>query len=110
MEQNDDALQLFTDIAGQNPDARLSKMFGCVCIKTPNGKAASLIWHDNLIVKPPKDRIEELLKSGYKMFAPMEGGRPMNGWIVVPAEEQDKWPAFAEEAFEFVRTLAGNKK
>ncbi|MEO6831992.1 MAG: hypothetical protein ABI378_06600 [Chitinophagaceae bacterium] len=104
------AEELFRKIANENPGAKLSKMFGCVCIKAPNGKAASLIKGDMLVVKPPKDRIEELLRSGFRMFSPMGEGRPMNGWIEIPFEQSDKWQDFAEEAYEFVQGLPGNKK
>jgi len=99
------AEELFQKIGTSIPDAKLSKMFGCPCIKSPNGKASAALWRDNLIVKPPKESLEDLLKSGYEMFAPMEGGRPMNGWIVVPIEQSAKWKKMAEEAYEYVAAL-----
>ncbi len=103
------ALTIFEELAEAIPGAKLSKMFGCPCIKSPNGKASSLIWQDCLVVKPPKDTLEDLLRSGFPMFAPMEGGRAMNGWVVVPIEQSEKWKALAEDAYEYVNTLPANK-
>ncbi len=103
------ALQAFEEIVAAIPDAKLSKMFGCPCIKSPNGKASSLIWQEKLVMKPPKDMVEDLLRSGYEMFAPMEGGRAMNGWIVIPKEQAAKWKGFVEDAYDYVNSLPKNK-
>ena len=99
----------FQEICTSIPDAKLSKMFGCPCIKSPNGKASAALWKDNLIVKPPKETLEDLLRSGYEMFAPMEGGRAMNGWIVVPPAQSARWKKFAEDAYEYVAALPAKK-
>jgi hypothetical protein len=98
------AESLFEEIGGGIPDAKLSKMFGCRCIKSPNGKASVLLWRENLVVKPPKESLEGLLKSGYEMFTPAEG-KSMNGWIVIPRDQSAKWKNFAQEAYEYVATL-----
>lgn len=94
----------FQKIGTSIPDAKLSKMFGCPCIKSPNGKASVLLWRENLVVKPPKELLEDLLKSGYEMFTPAEG-KSMNGWIVIPTAQSAKWKKFAEEAYEYVAAL-----
>ena len=95
----------FKKIAENIPDAKLSNMFGCPCIKAPNGKAGAILWKDNLVVKPPKEEMESLLKSGYYQFAPMEGGRPMNGWIVIPADKASEWQSFAQQSYDAVKVL-----
>ena len=96
--------QLFEEIGNRIDDARMGKMFGCRCVKAPNGKAAILLWKDQLVVKPPKELLESYLREGYGMFTPADG-RAMNGWIVIPENKQAKWRHFAEEAFDFVRSL-----
>ena len=98
------ATALFQQIAANIPDAKLSNMFGCPCIKAPNGKSGAMLWKGNLIVKPPKPELEPLLKSGYAVFSPMEG-RPMSGWIVIPIEESSKWEDFVNQSYEAVRLL-----
>jgi hypothetical protein len=98
------AEDLFQKIGTSIPGAKLSKMFGCPCIKSPNGKASACIWKDSLVVKPPKDSVEDLLKSGYEMFAP-GGGRAMNGWVVIPPAQSAKWKGLMEEAYEYVAAL-----
>lgn len=100
--------ELFKEIAASIPDAKLSKMFGCPCIKAPNGKAGAMLWHQKLIVKPPKPELERLLKSGYEQFTPMEG-RPMSGWIVISADQSAQWPAFAQQSYDAVKLLEKKK-
>lgn len=103
------ATSILENIAASIEGAKLSKMFGCPCIKSPNGKACVLVWHDSLVVKPPKEDVEGLLKNGYEMFSPMEGGRAMNGWLVIPAEHSAKWQKLSEDAYEYVSALPKNK-
>ena len=58
-------------------------MFGCRGLRTGR-KFFAIWWHEQLVVKLPADRREELVKAGQaEVFEPMEGGRPMNGWVVL---------------------------
>jgi hypothetical protein len=102
------AEEMFQKIGASIPDAKVSKMFGCPCIKSPNGKASVLLWRDNLVVKPPKESLEDMLKSGYEMFTPAEG-KSMNGWVVIPTAQSAKWKKLAEEAYDYVSALPANK-
>lgn len=102
------AEELFQRIGASIPDAKVSKMFGCPCIKSPNGKASVLLWRGNLVVKPAKESLENMLKSGYEMFTPTEG-KSMNGWVVIPTTQTGKWKKLAEEAYDYVSFLPANK-
>jgi hypothetical protein len=83
------------------PGVSEGKMFGMDCMKA-GGKVFAGRWdEDRLVVKLPRERVEELLASGDgEPFEPM-AGRAMKEWVVVAAPEQ-AWPALAEEARRFV--------
>jgi hypothetical protein len=57
-----------------------------------------------LIVKLPKERVDELVASGAgARFEPRRDGRLMKEWVTVPAGQGD-WERLVSEAFEFVRS------
>ena len=96
---------LFHQIAAELPDAKESKMFGALCIKAPNGKAAAMFKNDDMIFKFEGKELENTLKlPGAKIFDPM-GGRPMNGWVQLSYEHADKWKKLAEKSMDYVKTL-----
>lgn len=105
-----DSLELFREIAASLPEAKLSSMFGCPCIKAANGKAGAFLWRGRLIVKPAPDVLPTMLRKGFAEFCPKEGGLPMAGWIVVEETEQVQWNALATESFERVARLPPNRK
>ncbi len=99
------AEELFSKIAKEIPDVKEGKMFGALCMKTPNGKSAAMFWKDNIVVKlQDKDLEAALSLGGAKIFEPMEG-RPMKDWVQIPFEHQDKWKRFAVLSAATVRQL-----
>ena len=102
------ALEYFKEIGAENPDLTLGKMFGAVCFKTANGKAAALIFKDDLVVKlEPSDLENALVTNGAHMFEPMEG-RQMNGWVVIPYSRKKEWADYIDTATNFVKKLPAN--
>jgi hypothetical protein len=97
-----DAEARFTEIAdelaAQNGDVELGKMFGMPTIKRA-GKATSGFWEDSMVFKltDEEKREQALALEGAQRFDPM-GGRPMREWIVVPASHSDEWPRLAQDA------------
>jgi hypothetical protein len=100
---------LFQQIADGLPGARLSNMFGCPCIKAPNGKAGAFAWRGQLIIKPAAAELAGMLQQGYEEFCPMEGGRPMKGWILVPEAQSEQWLALAEASYERASLLPAKR-
>ncbi len=101
---------LFHDIVASLPDAVEGKMFGALCAKMPNGKAALLIKNDQMVFKLPADDEAETMKlSGVDTFNP-KGDRPMKGWTAVPLQHADIWASLAEKAANYVAQLEPNKK
>ncbi len=90
--------ELADDLAAQNDDVTLGKMFGMPCIKH-GGKAIAGFWQESIVFKLPAAAVREraLALQGAALFDPM-GGRPMKEWVVVPASHADEWPGLAESA------------
>lgn len=97
--------ELFHSIAASIPDATEGKMFGALCIKAPNGKAAVMLWKDYMIFKLAGTDQEKALKlNGAKIFSPMDG-RPMNGWVQLSEEHSAQWKKLAVKAMDEVRKI-----
>ena len=100
-----EAETIYHNIAEALPDAKPGKMFGAQCLKAPNGKALAFFYKDEMVFKLTGDAEQEALAlDGAHYFDPM-GGRPMNGWVQVAFHYADRWPEFAAQALEYVRTL-----
>ena len=103
------AEQYFSDLTKEIPEVKSGKMFGALCIKTPNGKSAAMFWKDNIVVKLAGDTLNEALSlDGSKLFEPMEG-RPMKEWVQIPFAYKDKWKKFALQSVASVKALKGKK-
>lgn len=99
------AEELYHRIAGEIPDATKGKMFGALCIKAPNGKAAAMFWKEYMVFKLRGEAEHEAMSlDGAKVFDPMDG-RPMKGWIQLSYDHADRWPEFAGKSMEYVKTL-----
>jgi hypothetical protein len=100
--------ELFHKIAAEL-SAGESKMFGALCIKAPNGKAACMFKDECMIFKLGSAEEDVLKLKGAKVFDPM-GGRPMNGWIQLSYEHAGKWSEFAGIALDHVKSIEVVKK
>ena len=79
------------DLVERFPDGQVTRghMFGCQGLRTGR-KFFAIQWEEQLVVKLPAERLEELVGSGdTEPFEPMPGRR-MNGWAVLgPSVPQD---------------------
>jgi len=74
-------------------------MFGSQGLRTGK-KFFAIWWHEQLVVKLPPARLDELVAAGDgQPFEPMEGRR-MNGWLVLG--DSAEWSPLVEEARAFV--------
>jgi TfoX/Sxy family transcriptional regulator of competence genes len=74
-------------------------MFGSKGLRTGK-KFFAIWWHEQLVVKLPPARLDELVAAGDgQPFEPMEGRR-MNGWLVLG--DSAEWSPLVEEARAFV--------
>jgi hypothetical protein len=89
------AEEFFILLTSEIPGVKDGKMFGALCMKTPNGKSAAMFWKDNIVVKLPKESLQEALSlEGTKHFEPMKG-KPMKEWVQIPFAHKDKWKEYA---------------
>jgi hypothetical protein len=74
-------------------------MFGSQGLRTGT-KYFAIWWHEQLVVKLPADRLQELVASGEgEVFEPMPG-RPMNRWAV--DQPSTDWYSLVSDARAFV--------
>jgi len=96
---------LFHEIANGIPGVKEGKMFGSLCIKTPNGKSGAMFWKDCIVVKLNNDMLGEALAlEGVTLFEPMEG-RPMKEWAQIPFKHKEVWKKFAAVSVDAMRKL-----
>ena len=75
---------------GTNPGLRVS------------GKIFAMLVRGELVVKLPKDRVDDLVDTGVARRFDAGKGRPMKEWASVPANASRRWNALVEEARSFV--------
>lgn len=103
------AKEFFSSITEKYDEVKPTKMFGCDCVKTPNGKAAAMFWHDWLVVKLNNIDTNLALKiNGAKVFEPMEG-RPMNGWVQIPFSAKRDWDTYLKKSIELVKAIPAKR-
>ncbi|MEZ5380332.1 MAG: hypothetical protein R2754_00905 [Microthrixaceae bacterium] len=97
----DDAL--FWDVAEQflAAGADRSTMMGFPCLRINGSFFASLDHRTgDLIVKLPKERVDQLIGDGIgQPFAP--AGRRFKEWVTIPDRDEDLWQHLAGEALDF---------
>ncbi|MBI1804941.1 MAG: hypothetical protein HY033_12275 [Ignavibacteriae bacterium] len=99
------AEELFHRIAAELSDAREGKMFGALCMKAPNGKAAAIFWKDSVMFKLAGRAKQEALnldsaQIGVHLY---DSHRPMKGWVQIPFKHSAKWKRYAKSAIENVK-------
>lgn len=64
---------------------------------------------DDLVVKLPSSRVDELVGSGRGLPCSPRPGRPMKEWVCLPAPDEQSCLSYVLEARTFVST-AGNRR
>ncbi|MGH2637331.1 MAG: hypothetical protein ACRDHU_14460 [Actinomycetota bacterium] len=70
------------------------------------GKVFAMLVEGELVVKLPKDRVDQLVESGAGTKFDPGHGRRMKEWVTVSARRGRQWAPLASEAFEFVGSAA----
>ncbi|WP_324274375.1 TfoX/Sxy family protein [Blastococcus brunescens] len=82
-------------------DVTSGSMFGCQGLRTGR-RFFAIWWAEQLVVKLPPERLQELVATGQaEHFEPMPGRR-MNGWVVLG--ESVSWDPVAAEARAWVES------
>jgi TfoX/Sxy family transcriptional regulator of competence genes len=67
-----------------------------------SGKIFAMLVGDELVVKLPKERVDELVDAGVAKRFDAGKGRPMKEWASVSSSASRRWKALVEEAKVFV--------
>jgi TfoX/Sxy family transcriptional regulator of competence genes len=74
------------------------------------GRIFAMLSRGELVVKLPRDRVDELVESGTGERFDAGKGRPMKEWLAVPARRSRAWQGLSAEAFEFVRPARPSRR
>jgi hypothetical protein len=75
--------------------------FGANGLKVDN-RLFAMLTKGELVVKLPRQRVDELVASGAGARFDPGHGRVMKEWLTVPPDDAARWTALAEEALAFV--------
>ena len=67
-----------------------------------SGKIFAMLVGDELVVKLPKERVDELVDAGVAKRFDAGKGRPMKEWASIAPSASRRWRALVEEARAFV--------
>ena len=97
--------QLAGDFAKQRGVTRISegKGFGSSGQLKVNGKIFAMLVRGELVLKLPKERVDELIRSGDGTNFDAGKGKPMREWFVLSPASRRQWLPMAREAFDFVK-------
>ena len=85
-------------------DVTTGKMMASVGLKV-HGRIFAMLVRGRLVVKLPKERVDELVKSRRgSRFDPRRDGRLMKEWIVLKPDSVP-WVDIAREAYRFVKSI-----
>lgn len=99
-----EAERLFEQLAARYlADTRVSegRMFGSTVLKV-DGKVFAMLVKGELVMKLPKERVEQLVASGAGTPFDPGHGRPSKDWVSVSPRFGRDWEHLASEAFELV--------
>lgn len=86
----------------QQPDVTSGTGFGRNPGLRIGGRIFAMLVRDELVVKLPKNRVDELSGAGVGVSFDPGHGRLMKEWLSVPARASRRWRALVDEAREFV--------
>jgi hypothetical protein len=77
-------------------------MFSSSNVLSANGKIFAMLVRGKLVVKLPRQRVDELVAARAGTYFDPGHGRLMKQWIAIPAGNTD-WVELAREAHRFVK-------
>ncbi|HEX6488250.1 MAG TPA: hypothetical protein VF137_05160 [Candidatus Dormibacteraeota bacterium] len=67
------------------------------------GRIFAMLVRGELVLKLPRDRVEDLVATGQGRYFDAGKGKPMREWFVLSPESAVRWAPLAEEALVFVK-------
>jgi TfoX/Sxy family transcriptional regulator of competence genes len=99
------AEQRFEELAAallSDPEVTEGTGFGTMPGLRVKGKVFAMLAKGELVVKLPKERVDELVASGAGTQFDPGRGRLMKEWASVPEDSAEDWERLAREALQFV--------
>src|SRR5215831_11610056 len=81
---------------------KCGRMFSSNSVLNVNGKIFAMLTKGNLVVKLPRDRVDEMVSRGEGTHFDPGHGRMMKEWVVVGPGKLD-WIELAREAHRYVK-------
>lgn len=81
------------------------RMFGTTALCV-NGKVAMFPWRENLVLKLPAERVDEMVGAGKGVLFDPGHGRTSKTWVALYPASSDLWQQLAVEALDFVGPAA----
>lgn len=85
----------------RDPGVTQSRMFGSPGLKV-RGKVFAMLVQGRLVVKLPRERVDELVASGKGEYFDPGHGRLMKEWVACAPATGARWLELAREALTFV--------
>lgn len=99
-----DVEALFNDISESFLGTRnvtTAKMFGGSALKVRN-KVFACFYKGKLVLKLPRERVDDLVASGGAVHFDSGTGRPAKEWVAIDPSRGNEWLGLAKEAKKFV--------
>ena len=68
-----------------------------------DGRIFGMLVRDELVLKLPRARVDELVAAGEGTHFDAGKGTPMREWFVLSPTSKKRWAPLAREAFQFVK-------
>jgi TfoX/Sxy family transcriptional regulator of competence genes len=99
--------QRYADLVAKFADRRdvtsvFGKGFGSTGQLKVGGHIFAMLVRGELVVKLPRERVDELVKSGDGRFFDAGKGKPMREWLALSPTSKKHWLALAKQAMDFV--------
>jgi hypothetical protein len=85
--------------------AKLAHRFGSSPGRRVDGRIFAMLVGGELVVKLPRQRVDELVEAGTGRWFDAGKGRPMREWASIGVAEAGAWPKLIAEAYEFVGSI-----
>jgi len=99
--------QRYADLVAKFADRRdvtsmHGKGFGSTGQLKVGGHIFAMLVRGELVVKLPRERVDELVRSGDGRYFDAGKGKPMREWFVLSATSNKQWLPLTKEAMDFV--------
>ncbi len=78
------------------------KGFGSTGQLKVDGRIFAMLVRGELVLKLPRQRVDELVASGDGKYFDAGKGKPMREWFVVSPTSKKEWKTLAKQALDFV--------